>query len=235
MQQAEERRHKEKCGDGGKQKAADNRAPQGCILLAAFAPPERHGQHADDHCERGHENGPEASEAGQQSGIRRRVHIGQLFLGKAHHQNAVGRCHAHAHDRPGQCRNAHRCMRQEQEPDDTRERGGQRRNDDEWVKPRLKIDDDKHVDQDDGEGETANQALERRPHRLDLPAHYNARPPHQVFTIALRDLVDLPGHASQVRILHRAINIDHWGDVVVGHCGKPGSAAKIGQARQNLW
>src|SRR5262245_39078866 len=48
-------RDKEKRSGRGEQQAADHRAAERRILLAAFAERERHRQHADDHCERGHQ------------------------------------------------------------------------------------------------------------------------------------------------------------------------------------
>ncbi len=45
------------------QEAADDRAPQRRVLLAALAQAERHRQHADDHRERGHHHRPKARHA----------------------------------------------------------------------------------------------------------------------------------------------------------------------------
>src|ERR1700738_4617971 len=53
-----QRRHR------GEDQPADHRAPERGVLLAAFAEAERHRRHADDHCERGHQNRTEAHEAG---------------------------------------------------------------------------------------------------------------------------------------------------------------------------
>ena len=64
----EYRRHEEQCGAGGEDQAADHRAAERRILLAAFAHAERHRRHADDHRQRRHQHRTEADE----SGIHRR-------------------------------------------------------------------------------------------------------------------------------------------------------------------
>ena len=59
----------------------------------------------------------------------------QFVLREAHHQDAVRRRHAHAHDRAGQRRHADRGVRDEQHPDDAGQRRRQRRDDDEGIQP----------------------------------------------------------------------------------------------------
>ena len=61
--------------DGREDQAADDRAAERRVLLAAFAEAERHRHHADDHRERGHQHGAEAHEAGFERGRRSRSPI----------------------------------------------------------------------------------------------------------------------------------------------------------------
>ena len=55
--------------------AADDGAAERGVLLAAFAEAEGHGDHADDHGERGHDDGAEAGGAGFDGGARRRRRV----------------------------------------------------------------------------------------------------------------------------------------------------------------
>src|SRR5882757_9334150 len=66
-----------------KDQAADHGAPERGVLLAAFAEPQRHRQHSDDHGQRRHQHRPETDE----SGFQRRGHgitqFGIALAGKA--------------------------------------------------------------------------------------------------------------------------------------------------------
>ena len=97
----------------------------------------------------------------------RRAPLANLVLREAHDQNAVGGRDAHTHYRAGQRRHADRRVRQEQNPDDTGQRRGKRRNDDEGVEPRLEVHDDQQVDEHDRDRQAGQQAEERRPHGLN--------------------------------------------------------------------
>src|SRR5215468_3211131 len=54
----------EQCGNGGEHQTADYGASKWRILLTAFAQPESHGKHADNHGGRGHQHGPDPGKAG---------------------------------------------------------------------------------------------------------------------------------------------------------------------------
>jgi len=55
--------HKEESGYGRKEQAADNRATQRRVLLAALTQAQRHRHHADDHGKCGHDDWAESSGA----------------------------------------------------------------------------------------------------------------------------------------------------------------------------
>src|SRR5216683_553484 len=67
-------------GEGGDGEAADHRAAQRGVLLAALAEPERHRQHADDHGERGHHHGAQARGTGRKGGAARIVALAHLVV-----------------------------------------------------------------------------------------------------------------------------------------------------------
>ena len=85
-------------GDGGAEQAADDGAAERGVLLAAFAGAERHGDHADDHGERGHHDGAEAGGAGFDGGLDGVAVLLETLLGEGDDEDAVGGGDAHAHD-----------------------------------------------------------------------------------------------------------------------------------------
>src|SRR5580658_4521551 len=56
VHQAEHRGYKEQSSNRRKRQTADHGAAQRRVLLAAFTQTERHGHHADDHREGGHQH-----------------------------------------------------------------------------------------------------------------------------------------------------------------------------------
>src|SRR5579859_5657924 len=56
VQDTEHHWHEEQGGDRGHDKTANHRAAQGCVLLTAFAQPEGHRYHTDNHCHRCHQD-----------------------------------------------------------------------------------------------------------------------------------------------------------------------------------
>jgi len=64
--------------------------------------------------------------------------------------------------------NADCCMCYEQETDDASQRGGKRGDDNERVEPRLKVDDDQQIDENDGKNESSQQTEVGRTHSLQL-------------------------------------------------------------------
>ena len=155
VDETEDRRHEEKRRDRRADQAADHGAAERRVQFGA----ERHRRHADDHRERGHQDRPEAGEAGVDRGRRGVDALGQALAREADDQNAVGGGDAHAHDRARQGRNRQRRPRDEQHPDNAGERGRQGAHDDERIEPRLEIDDDQQVDQHDGERDADEELL----------------------------------------------------------------------------
>ena len=153
VENTKHRRHENQRCNRGTQQTTDDGASERRVLLAAFAESERHGNHADDHREGGHEHGSKARETGLDGRLHSVGMLGQPLFGERHDQNAVGGGDAHAHDRAHQRRHAERGMSEKQEDDDAGQRGGQSGNDDKRIEPGLKIDNDQQVDQDDGEAE----------------------------------------------------------------------------------
>src|SRR5947207_6440017 len=82
-----ERRHRE---------PADDRAAQRRVLLAALAEPEGHGEHADDHRERGHQHRTEPRVPRGQRGAERGVAGRAPRVGERDAQDAVRRRHRDA-------------------------------------------------------------------------------------------------------------------------------------------
>src|ERR1700691_3372513 len=68
MQHAEHSGHEKQRGDSGADQSADHSAAERGVLFATFAQAHRHGNHPDNHGERGHQNRTKAREAGFQSG-----------------------------------------------------------------------------------------------------------------------------------------------------------------------
>ncbi len=70
----EDRRDENQRSDGCAKEAANDRSPQGRVLLAAVTQSQSHRNHADDHGQRGHEHGPEPCESGFDSGLEAGLH-----------------------------------------------------------------------------------------------------------------------------------------------------------------
>src|SRR5579862_2518515 len=101
----EYRGHEKQGREGGEYQPADDGAAQGSVLLAAFAQPESHRNHADDHRGRGHDDGAQAGKSGLESGLPSGVALVHLLAREADDEHAVRRSHAHAHD--GACQRGH--------------------------------------------------------------------------------------------------------------------------------
>src|SRR6201986_599674 len=87
MNDAEHHRNKEKCGDGGEEKAADHGTAERRILLATIAQAEGHGQHSDDHCEGRHQHRSQPDETGLESSLRRIPDLVELLTRETDHQH----------------------------------------------------------------------------------------------------------------------------------------------------
>ena len=149
-QEAEDDGHEEKRSDGGDDKAADDGAAERRVLFAAFAEAGGHRQHADDHGERGHEDGPEPADAGFPRGAERVEALVEIVAGKGDDEDGVGGGDAEAHDGAHQRGDAEAGQREVQSPDDAGHGAGQRGDDDERVEPALEVDDEQQINQRDG-------------------------------------------------------------------------------------
>src|SRR6202041_744379 len=126
MNDRKQSRHKKQGCDRRKNEAADDRTPEGSVLLAALPEAQRHWNHSDDHCSRGHHDRPYTCESGLQSCLECTVARIHPFAREADHEHAVGGRHPHTHDRAHERRYADGGMGEEQHPDDAREGGGER-------------------------------------------------------------------------------------------------------------
>ena len=138
--------------------SANHRPAQRGILLATLAKTECHGKHANNHRERGHNDGAHSGVARFNRGADRIQAFGHPFARKRDQKNAVCRCHSHAHHSTSQRGDAQGGMRQEQNPKDTCQGSRQSRDDDERIEPGLEIDNDKQVDQHDRHHQPDQQA-----------------------------------------------------------------------------
>src|SRR4030095_16126178 len=91
---------KQRCNSSDEQ-PANHGAPKRRVLFAALAQSERHRQHSDNHCQRGHYHGTQARETGGEGGVKSVLIFvrASLVIGKSHNQNAIGRGHADDHAR----------------------------------------------------------------------------------------------------------------------------------------
>src|SRR5579884_594455 len=83
--------YKKERGESGENEAADDGATQRGVLLAAFTKADGHGDHADDHGQRRHENGANTDKPRLERGLTRALAFSQLFLREGDQQDAVRR------------------------------------------------------------------------------------------------------------------------------------------------
>ncbi len=145
--------------------------PSGAFCSPPSPSAERHGDHADDHGESGHERRDGSGLRRLRSPSESVAGFLQALFGEGDDKDGVRRSDTHAHDGSHQrgtesvvrVRNRKSTM-----PADGR---GKRRDDDEGIEPGLEVDDDQQVDEQDGEREAEEQADVGAVHRLDLAAH----------------------------------------------------------------
>src|SRR3954465_121183 len=88
VQQREYGRDEEQGRDRRERAPADHGAAERRVLLAAFTEAERHGHHADDHRQRGHQHRPEARDPRLDGGHARVGARGELVLREADDEDA---------------------------------------------------------------------------------------------------------------------------------------------------
>ena len=171
MQQGEDGWDKNKSGERSSREPADDGTAKRRILLAAFTQAKRHGNHADDHRQGRHHDGAKACAAGFNC---RKEGIMMLFkpsLCERDDEDRICGGDAHAHDGAHQCRHAERGVGSEQKQHNASQRGGQRGDDDEGVKPGLEVDHDEQIHQHNRKAEPADEADIGGVHRLNLALH----------------------------------------------------------------
>ncbi len=171
MDHAEDCRDEKQRRHRGEEQPANNGAAERRILFSTFSQADRHREHSNDHRQSGHQDRSESREPCLHGRFDCRASCGQSFFREADHQDAVGSGYSNAHDRSRKGGHADRRAGYKQEPNDSRERRRKAGQNNEWVEPRLKIHDNKEVNQNDGEYEPGQQSQERRLHRLNLAAH----------------------------------------------------------------
>src|SRR5271168_839146 len=155
-------------------------------------------------------------------------------LGKRDDENTVCRGHPHAHDGSHQGGHAEPGVGIEEKQDDTSERGRQRGDDNEGVSPRLKVDDDQHVYENDRKDQTAKKRDVGAAHGVYLPQNRDRGAPGEVAFESIYNPLNIPSHSSQVAILHRAVDIDDAAHVVLGNDGHLVSAVNGRHISQDL-
>src|SRR5260370_6774948 len=106
-------------------------------------------------------------------------------------------------------------MRYKQETDDAGERGRKRGDDDEGIEPRLKVDHNQEIDENDGEDESTQQTEVRGAHGLQLTLNGNEAAARQGLSVGIYNARDLAAHGSQVAALDIGVDIDDAPDVVM--------------------
>src|SRR5271156_3067704 len=219
MHERKYRRHKDKRRNGGKHEAADYGAAERRILFPTIPQAESHRNHADNHGQSSHADRAETSQPRLDRGQDSILMLCVTDLGKRDDENTVCRGHPHAHDGSHQGGHAEPGVGIEEKQDDTSERGRQRGDDNEGVSPRLKVDDDQHVYENDRKDQTAKKRDVGAAHGVYLPQNRDRGAPGEVAFESIYNPLNIPSHSSQVAILHRAVDIDDAAHVVLGNVG----------------
>src|SRR5262244_3854888 len=130
-QQAVDYRDEDQGGQRGNGQAADDRTAERRVLLPAFAEPQGHGQHAQDHGEGGHEDGTETRAPRGQPRLDARLPRAHLVIREGHQQDAIRGRYAHTHDRAHQGRHTEGRVGDKEHPDDPAQGSRQLRHNDE--------------------------------------------------------------------------------------------------------
>ncbi len=116
--------------------------PKGRILLAALAQAERHGDHADDHGSGGHDHRADADITCLDRGFERAFPSCNCSRAKDTIKMLLDVATPMAMMVPVRRWDAQRGSRHQQHPKDSGQGGGQGRDDDERIEPRLEVHDD---------------------------------------------------------------------------------------------
>ncbi len=102
-----------------------------------------------------------------------------------------------------------RRLRQEQRPNDARERSGQRGDDDERILPALEVDDHQQIHQHRRKHQSDAEPSKRFLHALHLAADDDLAARRQSLSNFSVDLLNLAGNRTQVAVLHVGIDVEH--------------------------
>src|SRR5271155_5488047 len=171
VQKREYSRHKNQSGHCCAEQPSDHSATERRVLFASDDRTYCHWDHANDHGEGRHQNRSKPREAGLCRGLQGIAVFKQPLLGEGDHKNTVRRRNPHAHDGAHQSGHAQGRVGKEQEDDNAGQSRRQSGDDDEWVQPGLKIDDDQQINENDGSGQTCQQSFIGSSHRYKLAAY----------------------------------------------------------------
>ena len=106
-----------------------------------------------------------------------------LLARKTHHQNRIRRRHAHAHDGARQRRNAEPRIGEKQKPHNAGQRRRQCRDNQEWIEPRLEVDHDQQVHQQDRKGQPGLRSKIETLHSVALATQSEAGTARQILLV----------------------------------------------------
>src|SRR5580700_1251872 len=226
--------HKKQRSKSGEEQTADDGAAQRSVLLAALAQADRHRNHADDHGQRGHDDRAHAHKTSFESGVVSIFAFVELLARKGHHQDAVGGGHADGHDSSGERRDVQSGVRDEQDPANAGERAGQRGDDDEGIEPRLEVDDNQKINEDDSANEADGQPGKGALHGEHLAANHDVTAPGELAFDIFDLLGNFVGDAAEVAAVDGSVDIDHGLDIVVGNLRGAGGRNSVDHVAKDL-
>src|SRR5258707_1174399 len=106
-------------------------------------------------------------------------------------------------------------MREEKKDDDAGESGGERGDDDEGIEPGLEIQDDKQVDENDGEDQAAEEAGVRGAHGFELSADADEATARERGSVGSDDAINVAADGAEVAVLYVGVDIEDAANVVV--------------------
>ncbi len=166
--------HHQEGEDGGGDEAADDGAGHGGPHLRALPEGQGQGEHAEDHGEGGHHDGPQPGAARRDEGLAA-VHAPALQdLGEVHEEDGVLGHEAHEHDEADEGHDVDRVPREEEHPRHAHDGEGQGEHDGERVDEGLELGRQDEVDEDDGQEEGFEHVPEGLLHGLRVAGHDDA-------------------------------------------------------------
>src|SRR5271170_6939484 len=106
-------------------------------------------------------------------------------------------------------------MGEKEHPADPGKRPWQSGDDDEGLAPGLKVDDEKQIDQSDGESQPSEQTDERGMHRRNLATGHEKAAFGKLNRCPICNLLYLRSDRTKIATLHARIDVDDWLHVVV--------------------